>query len=278
MKKQEKLYLALLAVISVIFMLLTLSSLRVLQRDVCLANIFLFTGFLSAVVFIGIQFSRYVRHIDYEKELLLEKENLQKMCLKEMEMEQQVLEELEKNIEKYMEHIQELLERSETEEIKEYTATILDECHQKRWIGMCNHPLLDAVLHTKRETCEKNAIELETDSYIPEKIPFSDAELISLYHNLLNNAIEACQRMPEEEKKWITFQTGVKNERFVLKIENSRKENEHIKGKTWKQDKAHHGLGRKIVKDIIARKNGDCLFEKKKDSYSVILSVGLEVK
>ena len=257
MKNREKIYLFFLMVTGIIFLMFTFWCLTILQDGFQLRIAVFFVIFIMAVLFIGIQFTKYLRHMDYEKEILDEKERLQKEYMLEIEKEQEALSELEKNISDYMDHIKSLLE----------------ECSKKRWKKMCNHPLLDAVLHSKAEICEKNDILLEVNSFVPENIPFSDAEIISIYHNLLNNAIEACQRMDAGEKRWITFKTGSKNGVFIINAENSRKRNEHIAGNTWKKDKAFHGLGKKIVRDIAEKYHGSCLYDKNKDSYSVIVTV-----
>ncbi len=273
MKNREKIYLFFLMVTGIIFLMFTFWCLTILQDGFQLRIAVFFVIFIMAVLFIGIQFTKYLRHMDYEKEILDEKERLQKEYMLEIEKEQEALSELEKNISDYMDHIKSLLERAAVKETKEYTETILEECSKKRWKKMCNHPLLDAVLHSKAEICEKNDILLEVNSFVPENIPFSDAEIISIYHNLLNNAIEACQRMDAGEKRWITFKTGSKNGVFIINAENSRKRNEHIAGNTWKKDKAFHGLGKKIVRDIAEKYHGSCLYDKNKDSYSVIVTV-----
>lgn len=276
MKKRENFYLVFLMVICSIFLTFAFFCLQALQKGFQIHIVFFFIGFVAAALFIGWQFTHYLRHMDYEKEVLIEKERLQEECRLEMKKEQKELEELEQNISQYMKHIEELLERAAVDETKDYAGTILEECSQKRWKKMCNRPLLDAVLHSKAEICEENNIDFEVNSYIPENIAFSEAEMISVYHNLLNNAIEACMRMDEGEMRWITLRSGIKSGFFILQIENTRKRNEKIGGKTWKKDKASHGLGKKIVKDIVEKYNGDCLFEKKRDSYSVIISVAVE--
>lgn len=273
MKNKEKIYLLFLMVTGIIFLMLAFWCLIILQNRFQVRIVLFFVIFIMAVLFIGIQFIKYIRHMDYEKEIFDEKERLQKEYMAEIEQEQKELEKLENNISEYTEHIKELIEKSAIKETKEYAETILEECSRKRWQTMCNHPLLDAVLHSKAESCNANGIEFEVNSFVPEDIPFSDAEIISIYHNLLNNAIEACQRMDAGENRWITLKIGVKNGMFVINVQNSRKRNERITGNTWKKDMAFHGLGKKIVRDIVEKYHGSCLYDKKRDSYSVIITV-----
>lgn len=273
MKNKEKIYLLFLLVTGIIFLMFTFWCLIILQNGFQLRIALFFVIFILAVLFIGIQFTKYLKYMDYEKEIFEEKERLQKEYMIEIGHEQNELEKLEKNISDYMEHIKNLIEQSAVKETKEYTETILEECGKKRWKPMCNHPLLDAVIHSKAKDCNENKIELEVSSFVPERMPFSDAEIISIYHNLLNNAIEACLRMDIDEKRWIRFKTGVKNGMFIINMQNSRKRNERIIGNTWKKDASFHGLGKKIVRDIVEKYNGSCLYDKKRDSYSVIITV-----
>ena len=99
--------------------------------------------------------------------------------------------------------------------------------------------------------------------------------MISIFHNLLDNAIEACMRMKQGEERRISFRTGVKNGQFVLSCVNTRRKNETILGKTWKKDSSLHGLGQKIVEDIVCEHKGNCVCDTKPDSWSVIITLGL---
>ncbi len=232
--------------------------------------------FLAATILAEGRFFYLQLHMDYEKEALEEKERLQNEYHREMEKEQRDLEELEKNVARYMRHIAELLERREVEATRDYAQNILDECHKKEWVKLCNHPLLDAVLHAKQQICEEQEIVFEAAAYVPEDIFCTDAEMISIFHNLLDNAIEACMRMKQGEERRISFRTGVKNGQFVLSCVNTRRKNETILGKTWKKDPSLHGLGQKIVEDIVCEHKGNCVCDTKPDSWSVIITLALE--
>lgn len=277
MEKKEKMYLFVLAFICIIFLISALRCMQAIQKDVQLTTVLLLAGFVLGIIFVCLQFSHYIRHMDYEKDLLAEKEQLQKECEKEIQSEQEALNQLESNIDQYMKHMEELLKNAEIEKTKEYTKGILESCSQNRWVKMCNHPLLDAVFHSKIELCEKNNIQFYVNSYVPERIPILEKELISIFHNLLNNAIEACLRMEAGTDRWVLFQSGVKNGKFVIKVENSNNKNEKIIGKTWKSDRKLHGLGKKIVKDIAVKYEGNFFCEKEKEKYRAIFIADCEV-
>lgn len=273
---KEKVYFVLLITTFFVFVLFNFSCVHALQKEWQPYILLLFLGSMVAASMVVVEFVHYLRRIDYEKEALEVKKKLQNEYFHEIEKEKSRLADLKANVSKHMETLEKMLENSDIEESKEYADSVLQEYNKKRWKKMCNQPLLDAVLHAKIDVFEEMNIRFDVDSYISEKLPFSESELISIFHNLINNAIEACSRMDDGKERWITFRSGVKNGVFIIHCANSRKKNERIFGRTWKKDVASHGLGKKIVRRIVEKHRGTVLYEQKKESYSVILTVQIQ--
>lgn len=58
------------------------------------------------------------------------------------------------------------------------------------------HPVADALLNDKASQLDKQKISLTVTGLLPEKLPISDFAFCQLMYNLLNNAQEACLRLP----------------------------------------------------------------------------------
>ena len=57
----------------------------------------------------------------------------------------------------------------------------------------CTNSIVDGILQSKKSECIQHNISFEYTILFPEKNDFSSSVLISLFSNLLDNAIESCQ-------------------------------------------------------------------------------------
>lgn len=220
------------------------------------------------------------RKVKRNREILAEQEKALTSQMEILQEEQRNLEESKKEIRdmiaKWMENEENSAESPAAESatgVQELQHEILsdmqDENAQQYWVD----PVLNALFLRKLEKCEKTGIEVAIAGVPEQGIPLlgkSIAEMIGLFSNLFDNAIEACQLLPEE-KRWIRFTASEGKKRWTFVIENScgegslRKEGE----KTWKKDKAEHGIGKDIIYDIVNRNRGWIEFRQENGSHRV---------
>ena len=100
----------------------------------------------------------------------------------------------------------------------------------------------------------------------------STSEMIVLFANLLDNAIEACELLPEEAR-WIRMQVTAEKKRTAFILENSCGEgSQHARGeKTRKANKLEHGIGKDIIHEVVNRNRGWITFAQKDDVHRVEL-------
>ena len=65
----------------------------------------------------------------------------------------------------------------------------------------CNDPILDATLSDYLTSAREAGIALETSLSIPDVLPVDSSELSVCFANMLENAIHACMKLPEGERK-----------------------------------------------------------------------------
>lgn len=94
---------------------------------------------------------------------------------------------------------------------------------------------------------------------------YSSMDLVIFLSNLLDNAIEACERMEQREQARIILKMQYKMSNLVVLIKNtydghldgqSEKQKKYASLPTSKEDKAAHGIGMKNVMDIVDKYNG----------------------
>ena len=80
------------------------------------------------------------------------------------------------------------------EYLNELSRDMLDYNYQI-WTG--NH-MLDMILNQKEKEAEKQKTQMQISTEVFTTLPFSDREIISLFGNLLDNALEACEQIKAE--------------------------------------------------------------------------------
>ncbi len=153
------------------------------------------------------------------------------------------------------------VERKDLAGIKRFIHQYREELQQGKrqvWTGL---PFLDFFLNYKKQTIDRKqiALRLDLDVY---SYPFQDAELGVVLGNLLDNAIEACEKC-EVGKREIYLGIWNINKMFVVNMKNSSSKEPVLREQrflTDKEDKNAHGLGVEQVKRIINRYEGEIDF------------------
>lgn len=134
-----------------------------------------------------------------------------------------------------------------------------------------NHAL-DIVLTNRSLLCEKKGITL-TCSIDGQPLQFlSDAEIFSLFSNLLDNAIEAVEQIEIPSKRLISLTGQSTCGTFVIQEENyllTAPQFENNLPLTTKQDKRYHGFGTKSISMICEKHQGHCTMNVMQDIFEV---------
>ena len=131
---------------------------------------------------------------------------------------------------------------------------ICDSYLDKAYTG---NAALDAMLASKLGQYKEHGIETEVKILAGYSPDMNAMDLVELYGNLLDNAMESCLRCKRE--RYISVKMWKEANFWILRIENSKPPNEHPKRYnflTLKEDKGIHGVGLKVVRDIIQKYDG----------------------
>lgn len=135
--------------------------------------------------------------------------------------------------------------------------------------------LLDIILFEKNKECLKNEIEFNTLIDFRECDFMEMIDISSIFSNLIDNAIEACAKIDEDQKRYITLRTTSIKGYFVIRCENSKSKNIHSskdsKGRfiTSKKDKFYHGIGIESIKSSINKYGGDIRIKEEEEKFVV---------
>ena len=144
--------------------------------------------------------------------------------------------------------------------VQEIQNGILKDMQDEKTIQYWKDPVLNTIFLRKLEECKEAGAAVTVSGIPDEGIPLlgkSIAEMIGLFSNLFDNAIEACMLLPEEER-WIRFTAKQDKKKWIFIIENSCGEisQRESSEKTWKKNKDEHGIGKDIIYEIVNRNRG----------------------
>lgn len=144
------------------------------------------------------------------------------------------------------------------------------------WTG--NH-MLDMILNEKSKEAKDKKIDMQINTEVFTTLPFTDREIISLFGNLLDNAIEACERITDKNT-WIHIKMKKKNQLLYFEIKNTTETTvQQVPGKfiTTKTDGTLHGYGIKNIMDVVEKYHGIFQSQMVEDYFVVMISVYADI-
>lgn len=200
------------------------------------------------------------RILRIENSLLKEQNELQYDNFIAMQQKELEIHKLYHDIGNHINTIQVLVDEGEMKEAKEYTRRLTQQYQGIRKDLYCNNKIINAVLLQKLRTCEESGIRYELEISLPLSLPIQDIDLMCIYSNLLDNAIESCHKNLAADN-YIKIKTAQIGNYLGIKIINSKAADQVIitdeSGfKTTKKEKSSHGYGLRIIEEIVKHYDG----------------------
>ena len=231
-----------------------------LQREV-LKCLIILLSVITFIIFrlIVVEFKR--RRILKDNIIILEKQmKMQHKYYGGIKRYQEETRRINHDIKNHLYIINRLIIKKEYKHAKNYVNNINKKMIEDEITRVTNNKIIDAILFNKLETCKSKNIRLDLDINLPEKINIDDFDICVLYGNLLDNAIEACERIKDSnQEKYIKLRSIIKGDYLFINIKNTINKNIDLKsGKllTSKNDKINHGIGLINIKRTIEKYDG----------------------
>ena len=229
---------------------------------------------LPAVITYTVLFSAVLSsNVKREKALLNQQAKLQFDYYSSLEKNQQTIRKMNHDIKNHIQALKIFSENNDTEGFKKYVGEMTSSYDVKR-IEYCENNIVNAAVSSKEAMAREKGIIFETSINLPEKIDIDSMDIVSVFTNLLDNAIEECDRIKEGEKK-ISLDCVCKKGTIAICCENSCLNEEKAKKlTTQKKDKFLHGLGTNIVRNIAEKYNGSYSTNAENGKFSASILMG----
>lgn len=127
---------------------------------------------------------------------------------------------------------------------------------------------VDAVLSAKLAKAKEMQIVLMVKANICENLLLSDVDLSIVIGNMLDNAIEACMELPQEER-FIRLYLSLKGTMLYFSMINSAGEKQRKMNQLFRSRKNElHGFGLRRAADIVEKYGGWCKFNSEDGAFT----------
>ena len=168
---------------------------------------------------------------------------------------------------KHIQTLEALLGKSgDAAEMEEYMQDLKKRYDTLKKQEFCSDELVNSILTIKQGQCDEKNIPLMMDVEDCIYNNVEEVDIVALLHNLLDNAIEAQERIPENGEKGIWFSMRREGEKLLVNMKNRVRKGEKVTFRTKKPRREEHGIGTKIIQNIVEKYDGTIVFETDEDS------------
>jgi hypothetical protein len=172
----------------------------------------------------------------------------------------QKVESHEKILELYHDLKNHLIILQSKNENSDYIDGLLNRISDFEHFDDTGNQILNTIIYEKTKVSLKNQIDFQSFVDLSRVSGLQDFDLCSIFGNAIDNAIEACMKIPNASLRRILIKANKINNFLLIKIENSVEDGvlinkEHLE--TTKNDSLLHGHGLKSIHRAVCKYNGE---------------------
>ena len=158
-----------------------------------------------------------------------------------------------------------LLANGQQQEATEYAGQFLAENQRSSQLWQCDNPVIDAFLYGRVQEAKAQGITVETHIILPVELPVPNTDLVIVFGNLMDNAVEACAKLENPK-----IELNAHIEKGYLVITESNPAVPEPEGRKQRRiPELERGVGMLISKSVAEKYQGSCMSETGNGNYSV---------
>ena len=147
------------------------------------------------------------------------------------------------------------LENGEVEKCQAYLLQLEKDLEEVDLKVKSGNAMADAILNSKMSLAGTKNIRLDVTARIPEKLPISDTEFSVVFGNLMDNAMEACEKIARQEERFIRVYIGIYKKQFYMSVTNATNQTKRVERYITEKG-AGHGFGLYRIDKIVKKYQG----------------------
>ena len=117
--------------------------------------------------------------------------------------------------------------------------------------------MVDAILNSKLSLAQSRSIAINAKAFVPEALGVSDIDFCVIIGNLLDNAMEACEKMSDKAGRFIRVYIDVMRDQLYISVSNSTHGKAQRIGAIYPTTKnGSHGFGLVRIDRIVEKYKG----------------------
>lgn len=152
-----------------------------------------------------------------------------------------------------------LYTQGEYERLGEYLQKLQTDGQAIAPLQYSNNLMIDYIVTSFSGKAERMKVSFQTDISVLPELSISDSDLCSLLNNVLQNALDACLKLKDMEKRWIRLEIHTDENKVYFTCINScdgyiiQRNGRYL---TTKRDGSSHGYGMSIIRSLCSHNGG----------------------
>lgn len=214
----------------------------------------------ASLVFLSILYLVFrIFRLVYMQNMILQKLNDQLVYATQKEKSDEMLRSFRHDFKNHSLVLNAMLESGNMTGAKAYLTDLTGELNGAMPKFSTGNEVVNSLLNIKSSSAAKDEIKISIEGSIPPQ-GIEPKDMCIIVGNLLDNAIEACRKLPKTVTRQITIQTGMEGNMLFISIRNPSPGSGTVSAdglpKTTKTNSRVHGIGLKNVRDIANKYNG----------------------
>lgn len=207
----------------------------------------------------------------YKEHMALQKQHYEHMLLQYEELRK-----FRHDVKNHMLALNSMCTSEDNSQIKKYLSQLTNEVSSKKPVEYTGNRELDAVIAPFVMEAESKNIKVQFKGRVSDNVAIDMFDMCTIISNLLNNAIEACEKI-QEDKRIIEFEIAGYNSQIFISVSNSYDMESIINQKqkfiTTKEDKQNHGIGLENVRRTVKKYDGDMRISQENERFIVTINI-----
>ncbi len=149
------------------------------------------------------------------------------------------------------------LEMDEIGKLREYLNNLTEDYETVDTVLKTGNIMIDAILNSKISVLKNRGIRVDATAIVSKELAVSDVDLSVIIGNLLDNAMEACMKLPQEERFVRLYIDEVKDNLYIYVMNAADGTfKRSLKGYLTTKGKGDHGFGLQRIDKVVKKYKG----------------------
>ncbi len=213
-----------------------------------------------------------------QNEILKLQEQYSRQYVKNADLQYDSIRKIRHDMKDQLSVVYAMLSEGRTDDAMDYISKNADIISSNYNIVNTDSIIVNAVVNSKFTVAETVGIKVQC-STVKRFDGIDETDLCNILSNMLDNAITACMKIPEDKERFVTLDISCENNIYRFVVKNSingsvLKNNKRLL--TSKSDKKNHGFGVKIIREIAGKYRGRCDFFEQENVFCCMVSLMTE--